>query len=130
MKKNSRQLIAHYDLHATMLDIARVCFHLIKHSTSSIFQYGAEMTSNTRFDEDTDDAIKPFSSFSPFGSSLLRPFDPTVPRTCGTLKIPFEFCQCQFLKANITTTETTLAGALAGKMACFTYKMACFSYIY
>jgi hypothetical protein len=77
------------------------------------------MSALTHFDgEEVVESIKPFSELSPFGSSLLRPFDGTAPpRTCGSLKIPFEFCQCQFLKANLTVTERRLAGAVAAKMA-------------
>lgn len=98
MKDNSRQLITHFDLHATMLDIAR---------------HGSEMTSKSLFDVDVDTSLK---RDSPFGSSLLRPFDKTVPRTCGTLKIPFEFCTCQFVKTNITESEPAMGKELAQKM--------------
>lgn len=74
------------------------------------------MTVHSPFDELAPELKGP----TPFGQSLLYPFDKNMPRNCGTLKIPFEFCQCQLETKNITETEQQLgkllAQAMVGKM--------------
>ena len=70
------------------------------------------MTVHTPFHELTPELKGP----TPLGQSLLYPFNMSIPRNCATLKIPFEFCQCQFETKNATETEPKLGKNLAQTM--------------
>ncbi|XGW07772.1 hypothetical protein V3C99_010710 [Haemonchus contortus] len=85
LKLKSTQLMTHYDLHATFLDI-------LKLQPSSNF---------------SDTSYRDMGTMSK-GSSLLREW--RGPRNCRTLPIPSHYCICQYNKTTIDN-EATLAKA-------------------
>ncbi|KAL6732915.1 hypothetical protein Aduo_003622 [Ancylostoma duodenale] len=78
LRQNSKELVTHFDIHATLEDVL-------------YFQPASNFTE---------------LEFEPFGkkrsSSLLRRFEAGKPRNCKTLPIPFQYCICQFDKKQVT----------------------------
>ncbi|TKR60617.1 hypothetical protein L596_027839 [Steinernema carpocapsae] len=74
LKENSKSMITHYDVFATLNDIASVL-------SESRFTDFSPLDLNERLE----------GVFH--GSSLLRPLP--QPRHCGNLRVPFEFCTCE-----------------------------------
>ncbi|KAH7729894.1 Protein K03A11.4 [Aphelenchoides avenae] len=70
LKENSRQLVSHYDIYATMADVCK-------------------MAANTTVLPPTARSTRPL-----IGSSLMRPL--RKPRNCGSLRIPFDYCICEY----------------------------------
>ncbi|CAD5232436.1 unnamed protein product [Bursaphelenchus xylophilus] len=79
LKENSKQHLSHYDIYATLLDIA---------------QNNHKWTKESEFM-----GIYNVSDRSLQGSSLLR--DLKWPRDCFSLQIPFDYCLCQYEKREI-----------------------------
>ncbi|WKY09961.1 hypothetical protein Q1695_002370 [Nippostrongylus brasiliensis] len=77
--ENSRELVTHFDLHATFSDILYE-------------QPSTNFTSTTfmRFDDKGR------------GSSLLRKFEEGVMRNCKNLPIPSTYCLCKYERKNVT----------------------------
>ncbi|EYC08867.1 hypothetical protein Y032_0063g3403 [Ancylostoma ceylanicum] len=76
LKEKEYELITPHDIHATLKDIL-------------------EEQPNSNFNDTTYKSFLPASR----GSSLLRDFEPGMPRNCKTLPIPFQYCICQYEKA-------------------------------
>ncbi|KAK6726938.1 hypothetical protein RB195_004936 [Necator americanus] len=76
LQKKSMQLMTHFDLHATFMDILH-------------FQ------SKSNFMETTEMSMEPYSK----GSSLLREWYGL--RTCNNLPIPWDYCLCQYKKEDV-----------------------------
>ncbi|TKR72252.1 hypothetical protein L596_019728 [Steinernema carpocapsae] len=72
LKSNADKLVSHYDVHATLVQIAKMA----KHSNYSLLSTSANQPYRTSL-----------------GSSLLSPLP--EPRHCGSLGIPFQFCLCK-----------------------------------
>ncbi|EYB95976.1 hypothetical protein Y032_0154g2969 [Ancylostoma ceylanicum] len=79
LRQNSKELVTHFDIYATLKDI-------LYHQPASNF---------------TELDFKPLDE-SMRGSSLLRRFQDGMRRTCKTLPIPFQFCICQYEKTEVT----------------------------
>ncbi|GMT08962.1 hypothetical protein PFISCL1PPCAC_259, partial [Pristionchus fissidentatus] len=77
LRRNSRELLTHFDVHATFIDIAETF----------------SLPSSPNFDEAVR---KPELK----GSSLLRPLPASV-RNCKTLPIPFPYCICRVDKVPV-----------------------------
>ncbi len=92
LRLNSQQLVSHYDIYATMIDIARVA---PKSNWTDFNFYDFEaITGNRR------------------GASLLRRLPLAQERNCETMEIPFEYCICQ-LNATRISNFTKIADAAA-----------------
>ncbi|VDO88706.1 unnamed protein product [Heligmosomoides polygyrus] len=81
LKNKSRQLMTHFDLHATFMDILKV-----------------QPSSN--FADTSHRSMQPLSK----GSSLFREWRET--RNCRTLPIPSQYCLCQYNKTTIEDQAT------------------------
>ncbi|CAD5223191.1 unnamed protein product [Bursaphelenchus okinawaensis] len=84
---NSKELVTHYDVYATMLELA---------------QKSQEFTPATAFTT---------TNFTPInielkGSSLLHPLP--SPRDCNTLLIPFQYCLCQHKQQKVRNDKLAL----------------------
>ncbi|CAD5232432.1 unnamed protein product [Bursaphelenchus xylophilus] len=84
LRKNSKELITHYDLYATFLELATEN-HKWTNSTSF---------TDRRFTHPTRE-LK--------GSSLFHPLK--TPRDCNSLLIPFNYCLCQHDRRTIQNSE-------------------------
>ncbi|KAK5970380.1 hypothetical protein GCK32_015218, partial [Trichostrongylus colubriformis] len=76
LKKKSEELMTHYDLHATFMDILK-------------------LQPDRNFSDTSYRNMQPLSK----GSSLLREW--RGPRNCRTLPIPSEYCLCQYNRTTI-----------------------------
>ncbi|CAD5221195.1 unnamed protein product [Bursaphelenchus okinawaensis] len=91
LNENSRQLVTHFDVYATLVDI---------------LENGPNFTKDYNFK-----SKPPPSSQQPTASSLLRPL--YQPRTCQTLGLHYEACLCQ----NHGPTTTNLPNDLIDELA-------------
>ncbi|RCN37636.1 hypothetical protein ANCCAN_16463 [Ancylostoma caninum] len=98
LRQNSKELITHHDLHATLKDI------LYHQSTSNFTEVDFKV-----FDKNLR------------GSSLLRRFQAGKRRNCKTLPIPFQFCICQYEKRDVTdrTLKNILGQFAVEQLAAF-----------
>ncbi|EYB89519.1 hypothetical protein Y032_0231g3020 [Ancylostoma ceylanicum] len=101
LQQNSKELITHHDLHATLKDILYI-----------------QPTSNF-----TEVEFKIFDK-NLRGSSLLRRFQAGKRRNCKTLPIPLQFCICQYKKRNVTdeALKQTLGQFAVKQLALFLEK--------
>jgi hypothetical protein len=82
LRANAQQLVTHYDVYATLLDIAMFAFESPAskysnfHEADNVNERIARVVGNKR------------------GASLLRPLPPPATRNCETLQIPSQFCIC------------------------------------
>ncbi|KAH7717516.1 Protein F10C2.3 [Aphelenchoides avenae] len=94
LEANSRQLVRHYDNHATWVNIAREC---------------DKMTSDKSFDRlDTSTWNVALQ-----GESYLYPFDLSKPRNCANLRVHPDYCICQNGVKNVTVEKQPLAKRIA-----------------
>jgi hypothetical protein len=91
LRNNAQQLISHYDVYATLLDIALFAFesNFTNFEQSNINDRIATVVGHGR------------------GSSLLRPILSSNTRNCETLGIPSQFCICQMNSRTITNANVT-----------------------
>ncbi|KAK0410848.1 hypothetical protein QR680_005359 [Steinernema hermaphroditum] len=92
LRENAKQMITHYDLFATLSDIASVL------PESRFSDFGP-----------LDLGEKLGGVFH--GSSLLRPLP--KPRHCGNLRVPFEYCSCQVRYTRVDDESRLLEAAEA-----------------
>ncbi|CAD5223161.1 unnamed protein product [Bursaphelenchus okinawaensis] len=84
LSKNSKELITHYDLYATFLELAT---------------QNHKWTNSTSFsDEKFSPSNRPLK-----GSSLFHKLK--SPRDCGSLLIPFDYCLCQHERKQVSKPE-------------------------
>ncbi|KIH54600.1 hypothetical protein ANCDUO_15254 [Ancylostoma duodenale] len=93
LREKSLQLMTHFDLHATFMDILH-------------FQPDSNFTHTSHRD------MLPHSK----GSSLLREWK--GPRNCNSLPIPWDYCLCQYEKEDVKdkALEKKLGTFIAGKL--------------
>ncbi|KAI6229829.1 hypothetical protein M3Y99_01130700 [Aphelenchoides fujianensis] len=112
LKENGRRLISHYDVYATLLEIARVSEEGERNDHSVCVQYGNEWTNRTEF------STTSFKSENRrlLGASLLHPL--LGARDCHSLGIPFQYCLCQagHRPSNDTRTAVRIAKAAIKRM--------------
>ncbi|KAH7702605.1 Protein K03A11.4 [Aphelenchoides avenae] len=94
LKLNSRQLMTHYDNHATWVNIAREC---------------DRMTSDSPFDR-LDTCTW---NVTLLGESYLYPFNLSKPRNCANLRVYSGYCICQNKVNNVTVEKQPLARRIA-----------------
>ncbi|KAH7722633.1 Protein Y73F8A.35 b [Aphelenchoides avenae] len=94
LRKNAQQLTTHYDLYATLQNLARE---------------GSRMTVDTLFDRlDTSGW-----GVTLHGESYFYPFNATVTRNCVSQRVPEEYCLCQRRQVNRTKEKQPLAVRIA-----------------
>ncbi|KAI1719135.1 hypothetical protein DdX_06262 [Ditylenchus destructor] len=89
LEENSRQLVSHYDVYATMVAIARSSHIWTESAWESNWPY-PQMKDLPRM----------------HGSSLLHQLK--KPRSCPSLRIPFDYCQCEWNVMVVDSSESDL----------------------
>ncbi|KAI6183506.1 hypothetical protein M3Y97_00496300 [Aphelenchoides bicaudatus] len=95
--KNSNELMTHFDIYATFLEIA---------------SNGSEWTDKTKFSDKKYLALNRTLK----GSSLLHPLD--YSRNCESLEIPFQYCLCrhEYKEFQDSTIALAIAEAVVSRM--------------
>ncbi|KAH7725882.1 Protein R03G8.3 [Aphelenchoides avenae] len=98
LKANAGQLTTHYDLYATLVNIARE---------------GDQMSANSPF----ADLDKSTWNVTLHGESYLYPYNLTLPRNCANQRVQFDYCMCQNKEENCTESKRPLARRIASFVA-------------
>ncbi|KAI1730084.1 sulfatase domain-containing protein [Ditylenchus destructor] len=93
LEENSRQLVSHYDVYATMVAIAKSSHTWTESAWESNWPY-PQMKDLPRM----------------HGSSLLHQLK--KPRSCPSLRIPFDYCQCEWNVLAVDSSESDLVQKL------------------
>ncbi|CAJ0961902.1 unnamed protein product, partial [Mesorhabditis belari] len=93
LNANSHQLLTHFDLHATFVDILKNAFH----SNFSSFDFEAVLHPNNNN-----------------ATSILRPLGPYGDRTCKNIPVPSAYCLCEYEKRNLKDLENYKDLGIAG----------------
>ena len=84
LKKNTKDLITHFDIYATLVDIVKVSF-------LEYFIYLFIIIIQPENPRIPNPLVR--------GSSLFKPLP--QPRTCDSLRVPFEYCSCKTNKTRL-----------------------------